>query len=79
MIDLNDFKSINDSFGHGVGDHALQISAEILKSCIRTNDFIGRYGGDEFVIVLDISDIKDLEEIVYRINNSAEIYNESSS
>jgi len=79
MIDLNNFKSINDNFGHGVGDHALQISAEILKNCIRTNDFIGRYGGDEFVIILDISDIKDLEEIVYRINHSAEIYNESSS
>jgi len=79
MIDLNNFKSINDNFGHGVGDHALQISAKILNSCIRTNDFIGRYGGDEFVIVLDISDKEDLEEVVSRINHSAEIYNESSS
>jgi len=78
MIDLNNFKSINDNFGHGVGDHALQISAKILNSCLRTNDFIGRYGGDEFVIIFDISNIENLEEVVSRINYSAEVYNESS-
>lgn len=78
MIDLNDFKSINDTFGHDVGDNALQISAKLLNSCLRTNDFIARFGGDEFVIVLDISNRIDLEDVVCKINSCAAKYNESS-
>lgn len=78
MIDLNNFKSINDTFGHDVGDNALQISAKLLNSCLRTNDFIGRFGGDEFVIVLDICNRIDLEEVVSRINYSVEKFNETS-
>lgn len=78
MIDLNDFKSINDTFGHDMGDNALQISAKLLYSCIRSNDFIARFGGDEFFIVLDVSDSIILEEIVCRINSCIEKYNESS-
>jgi len=78
MIDLNDFKSINDTFGHDAGDNALQISAKLLNSCLRTNDFIARFGGDEFVIVLDISNRIDMEDVVCRINSCAAKYNESS-
>jgi len=79
LIDLNDFKSINDTFGHDTGDNALQISAKLLSSCLKPNDFIARFGGDEFCIVLDVSDRSDLEEIVCRINNCIEEYNESSN
>lgn len=78
MLDLNNFKTINDTFGHDMGDAALQESANLLKSCIRSNDFISRFGGDEFYIVLDISDKKDLEEIISRINKCINIYNETS-
>lgn len=78
LIDLNDFKYINDSFGHDIGDNALEISAKLIKECLRANDFIARYGGDEFCVVLDVSNRIELEEIVYRINNSLEKYNESS-
>ena len=77
MIDLDDFKSINDTFGHDVGDDALETSIALIKSCVRPNDFIARYGGDEFYIVLDISKIKDLETTVSRIRNCVESYNES--
>lgn len=79
MIDLNDFKCINDNFGHDVGDVALQISAKILNSCVRTNDFIARYGGDEFCIVLETYNINDLEIIVDRIKMAVEMFNESSN
>lgn len=78
MIDLDNFKAINDTFGHETGDNALQISAKLFNSCLRSNDYIVRYGGDEFCIVLDISDQNELEHIVRRINNSVKHYNEFS-
>lgn len=75
MIDIDDFKAINDNFGHDMGDKALQTMARILTSSIRTNDFIGRFGGDEFCIVLGISDEKGLEDVVDRINDNIDKYN----
>lgn len=55
FIDLDNFKNINDSFGHSVGDELLIEVAKRLKSCLKSNDFIARIGGDEFAII--ISDI----------------------
>lgn len=79
MIDLNGFKYINDNFGHDMGDVALQITAKILNSCVRANDFIARYGGDEFCVVLESYDIIDLETIVERIEMAVKKYNETSN
>jgi len=75
LIDLNEFKQINDSFGHDIGDEALQASVKILKKCLRNNDFIARFGGDEFYIIMDINSREMLENTVQRINNSVEMYN----
>jgi len=52
MIDLDTFKDINDSHGHTIGDAVLRAFAEALKSNMRSVDFAGRYGGEEFVIVM---------------------------
>jgi len=79
MIDLNNFKNINDNYGHNEGDRALQNISTILKNCIRSNDFIARYGGDEFWIILETSDRADLEEIICRVNESAKRYNAVSN
>ncbi len=52
LIDLDHFKSINDRFGHAVGDRVLQIFAERAKETIRASDLVGRLGGEEFAVVL---------------------------
>lgn len=52
VFDINDFKWINDSFGHVAGDKVLQVVADSLKKNFRQSDFVARYGGDEFVVLV---------------------------
>lgn len=52
MIDLDHFKQINDRHGHGVGDKALQLVAAMLREELRSGDLVGRYGGEEFCVML---------------------------
>ncbi|MCF7957310.1 MAG: GGDEF domain-containing protein [Phycisphaerae bacterium] len=52
MVDVDNFKTVNDTFGHAVGDDVIVFTAEILNACIREKDFCARYGGDEFVLLL---------------------------
>ncbi len=52
MIDLNNFKSVNDKHGHLVGDHVLRETADLLRTHFRKEDIIIRYGGDEFILII---------------------------
>src|SRR5262249_40358570 len=52
MLDVDSFKSFNDTYGHPQGDHLLRIMADILRASVRTVDHAGRYGGEEFMVIL---------------------------
>src|SRR5207253_11053557 len=53
FLDLDRFKVVNDSFGHNMGDRVLVQVAERLRECVREGDTIGRFGGDEFTILIE--------------------------
>ncbi|OEF97022.1 diguanylate cyclase [Desulfuribacillus alkaliarsenatis] len=72
IIDLNNFKQINDRYGHLIGDEALKLASQIIKDNIRTTDLAGRLGGDEFVIMLPETGIEQAEEIGERLRESFE-------
>ena len=67
FIDLNDFKRINDKYGHDVGDQILMIAAERLRSSLRPSDIIGRPGGDEFVALIPDVTAKIVEKLARRL------------
>jgi len=68
-VDLNDFKHINDTHGHATGDRVLSLSGAILLDCVRADDVVCRYGGDEFVILLErVITPEDAQKVIFRIH-----------
>lgn len=71
LLDLDDFKEINDTIGHNIGDRLLSMVAERLQSVIRESDFVGRLGGDEFVVLVSaIRDESDLVMIASKVQDA---------
>jgi diguanylate cyclase (GGDEF)-like protein len=58
MLDLDDFKKVNDVYGHGVGDQLLLHVANVLRASVRSQDFVSRVGGEEFAIILPSGDLR---------------------
>ena len=73
MVDIDHFKSVNDNYGHATGDEVIKMLADILKSNTRTYDLVGRYGGEEFCLVLPGMEgtvaVKSAERIRLRIKD----------
>lgn len=68
-IDLNDFKPVNDNFGHIAGDYVLKETSKRLSNFIRETDFVARIGGDEFVVLLNNTNSQYLQEVTKKINH----------
>ena len=78
LMDIDNFKSINDCYGHFEGDLALEKTVQILRASVNRNDFVARYGGDEFCIILESDKETELEDVVIKINNNLDEYNQKA-
>ncbi len=78
MMDVDDFKSINDTHGHITGDKALRAVADILRSSVRKSDVLARFGGDEFVVLMPRADESNGSSLAKRIQRLIEEWNRKS-
>ena len=74
LADIDDFKNVNDSFGHTAGDQVLVLLAERMQEAVRKKDTITRYGGDEFIILLPDIDIEEAKHVAERLRKSVADY-----
>ena len=74
ILDLDNFKEVNDCFGHFTGDHVIGMVGECMRLCFRKCDVLGRFGGDEFLILVDD---KNLETVKLKAENLLQILNET--
>ena len=67
FLDIDDFKQVNDRFGHAAGDRALEAVAKALCTCVRRNDIVGRLGGDEFAVLMPEADAEAASALARRM------------
>ena len=72
MLDIDHFKSVNDRFGHGIGDRVIQEVAKRMQACARSTDLVGRYGGEEFCIVTPGLNAAGARELAERVRTRIE-------
>ena len=70
MIDIDNFKSVNDKYGHLVGDTILKSLAYMLMERLRSTDIVGRYGGEEFVVILSNTSVENAKKVIDGIRNN---------
>ncbi|WP_321328523.1 GGDEF domain-containing protein [uncultured Ilyobacter sp.] len=74
LLDIDYFKKVNDTFGHPVGDSVLKKIVEILKDNLRKTDFIGRWGGEEFIVVCAETDEKTVWKVAEKLRKAVDNY-----
>jgi diguanylate cyclase (GGDEF)-like protein len=74
MIDLDNFKALNDRFGHAVGDHLLRYFSQVIADTIRPSDIAARYGGEEFLIILPETRKEEAQTVAERLLNRISLY-----
>ena len=75
MFDLNNLKKVNDTLGHSEGDRLILNFARILRQCIPQQDFVGRYGGDEFIAVIHNANLNGLKQLVKDLQSEVDRFN----
>jgi diguanylate cyclase (GGDEF)-like protein len=75
VLDFDELKKVNDSYGHAAGDEALKACTELIKSVLRKNDIFARVGGDEFTILLPGAAEESAELVIKRIYSKIEAFN----
>jgi len=79
MLDIDNFKEINDLYGHYQGDVVIVDSVRLLRKSVERSDFIARYGGDEFLIILDSDDNRVVERTLEKIATNLKVYNQGKN
>ena len=79
MFDLNNLKKVNDALGHQAGDQMIKGFAHLLRKAVPIYDFVGRYGGDEFVAILTNVSPEDVQHFLEKLKRMAEEYNRSGT
>ena len=74
LFDIDDFKKINDTYGHAFGDIVLQDIVNVVKKVLRSSDFVGRLGGEEFLIILPETDGKKAYKVAEKIRREIELF-----
>lgn len=72
MLDIDNFKRVNDQYGHQVGDDVIRHLADTMRDCLRNTDHLGRYGGEEFAIILPETDLEGAHVIAERLRHAIE-------
>ena len=72
MIDIDHFKAVNDIYGHVIGDHVLRAIAEECRRGLREDDILGRFGGEEFVVLLVDANLENALLVAERLRNNIE-------
>lgn len=72
MLDIDHFKIVNDTYGHAGGDQALRLFSQVIKESVRPYDLVGRFGGEEFVVMLPNTKLETAKQIAERIRTGCE-------
>jgi len=77
ILDIDDFKNINDVYGHAVGDQVLTKFSNVLRQSFRRDDFIARIGGDEFAIMAEFDNSNDFNMLIERLRENIKLFNQT--
>lgn len=79
MFDINNLKKVNDSLGHAAGDSMISNFARMLRLSVPDNQFVGRFGGDEFIVILSDSEVSDMNKIIATLSENIRAFNQGSN